>query len=155
MPRRVRIRGVALRTPLLDWDERTWLKPENLQPIGAFKIRGAHAKITSLSDAQRAAGVVTYSSGNHGQAVARSARLLGVRAVIVMPDNAPAVKVAGVERDGAEIVAAGPAPMSAGTSPRCWPRSTAYAIVPPFDDRRDHRRPGDRAAWRSPRICRR
>src|SRR5881392_1065827 len=103
-----RIADVAVRTPLLAWDERTWLKPENLQPIGAFKIRGAHAKITSLSQAELAGGVITYSSGNHAQAVARSARLLGVRAVIVMPDNAPAVKVAGVERDGAEIVRCGP-----------------------------------------------
>jgi threonine dehydratase len=98
-----RIRGVATRTPLLRWDDRTWLKPESLQPIGAFKLRGAYNKIASLTDAERARGVVTYSSGNHAQAVARAARLLGTQAVICMPRDAPKVKVAGVERDGAEI----------------------------------------------------
>lgn len=103
-----RIRGVVVRTPLLQWDDRTWLKPESLQPIGAFKLRGAYNAIASLTDAERAAGVITYSSGNHAQAVARSARLLGIRAVIVMPDDAPRVKVDGVRRDGANIVFTGP-----------------------------------------------
>jgi threonine dehydratase len=103
-----RIRGVAVRTPLLRWDDRTWLKPESLQPVGAFKMRGAYNAIASLSDDERARGVVTYSSGNHAQAVARAARLLGARAVIVMPEAAPAVKVDGVRRDGAEIVFTGP-----------------------------------------------
>ncbi len=98
-----RIHGVATRTPLLRWDGRTWLKPESLQPIGAFKLRGAYNKIASLTDAERARGVVTYSSGNHAQAVARSARMLGVRAVICMPRESPRVKIAGVEADGAEI----------------------------------------------------
>ncbi len=103
-----RIRGVATRTPLLRWDDTTWLKPESLQPVGAFKMRGAYNKIASLSEAERARGVVTYSSGNHAQAVARAARLLGSRAVICMPENAPRVKVDGVRRDGAEIVFTGP-----------------------------------------------
>lgn len=102
-----RIRGVATRTPLLRWDDTTWLKPESLQPVGAFKMRGAYNKVASLSDAERARGVVTYSSGNHAQAVARAARLLGTRAVICMPENAPRIKVAGVRRDGAEIVVTG------------------------------------------------
>jgi threo-3-hydroxy-L-aspartate ammonia-lyase len=102
-----RIRGVALRTPLLRWDDRTWLKAESLQPIGAFKMRGAYNRIASLADDERRRGVVTYSSGNHAQAVARSARLLGIPAVICMPENTPRVKVAGVERDGAEIVFTG------------------------------------------------
>lgn len=102
-----RIRGVATRTPLLRWDDTTWLKPESLQPIGAFKMRGAYNKIASLTDAERACGVVTYSSGNHAQAVARAARLLGAKAVICMPENAPRVKVDGVLRDGAEIVTTG------------------------------------------------
>src|SRR3990170_5048056 len=96
-----RIRGVATRTPLLHWDDTTWLKPESLQPVGAFKMRGAYNKIASLTEAERARGVVTYSSGNHAQAVARAARLLGSRAVICMPENAPRVKVDGVLRDGA------------------------------------------------------
>src|SRR5918995_988111 len=98
-----RIRGVATRTPLLAWDDTTWLKPESLQPVGAFKMRGAYNKIASLTDAERARGVVTYSSGNHAQAVARAARLLGARAVICMPRDAPRIKIEGVERDGAEI----------------------------------------------------
>jgi len=102
-----RIRGVATRTPLLRWDDTTWLKPESLQPVGAFKMRGAYNKVASLTDAERARGVVTYSSGNHAQAVARAARLLGATAVICMPENAPQVKVDGVLRDGAEIVTTG------------------------------------------------
>src|SRR5690349_5115009 len=98
-----RIRGVALRTPLIPYlpppteaqsAEQLWFKPENLQPIGAFKIRGAYNKIASLSESDRARGVITYSSGNHAQGVAYAARALGVKAVIVMPSNAPRLKVA-------------------------------------------------------------
>jgi threonine dehydratase len=129
-----RIRGVALRTPLLAWDENTWLKPENIQPVGAFKIRGAYAKLTALSEAERQRGVITYSSGNHARAVARSARLLGVRAVIVMPDNAPPVKVAGVEREGAEIVRCGPGSDERRTVAERMAAEHGYAMVPPFDD---------------------
>jgi threonine dehydratase len=129
-----RIRGVALRTPLLAWDESTWLKPENIQPVGAFKIRGAHAKLTALSEAERQLGVITYSSGNHARAVARSARLLGVRAVIVMPDNAPPVKVAGVEREGAEIVRCGPGSDERRMVAEHLAAEHGYAMVPPFDD---------------------
>jgi threonine dehydratase len=113
----VRLRGVALRTPLLAFDDpglgagapdhqpgpSVWLKAENLQPIGAFKIRGAYNALAQLSPEERAAGVVSHSSGNHAQGVARAARLLGMRAVIVMPSDAPAIKVAGVRADGAEI----------------------------------------------------
>lgn len=129
-----RIRGVALRTPLLAWDESTWLKPENIQPVGAFKIRGAHAKLTALSEAERQRGVITYSSGNHARAVARSARLLGVRAVIVMPDNAPQVKVAGVEREGAEIVRCGPGSDERRIMAERLAAEHGYTVVPPFDD---------------------
>jgi threonine dehydratase len=104
-----RLRGVALRTPLLafgpaDGDgPRVWLKPENLQPIGAFKIRGAYNALSLLSPEERAAGIVSHSSGNHAQGIARAARLLGIRAVIVMPEHASAIKVAGVRADGAAI----------------------------------------------------
>ncbi len=129
-----RIRGVAVRTPLLRWDERTELKPESLQPVGAFKMRGAYAKLTSLSEAARRSGVVTYSSGNHAQAVARAARLLGVHAVIVMPENAPAVKVAGVERDGAEIVRCGPGSDERRRIAEELAATHGYAVIPPFDD---------------------
>jgi threo-3-hydroxy-L-aspartate ammonia-lyase len=102
-----RIRGVAVRTPLLRWDDETWLKAESLQPVGAFKMRGAYNKLASLTGAERARGVVTYSSGNHAQAVARAARLLDMRAVICMPRDAPRIKIEGVRRDGAEIVFTG------------------------------------------------
>ena len=110
--------GIVVRTPLLPFGPplpgdavgrpRAFLKPENLQPIGAFKLRGAYHTLASLSPDERARGVVTHSSGNHAQGVARAARLLGIRAVIVMPDDAPAVKVAGVRADGGEIDVVGP-----------------------------------------------
>src|SRR6202795_1438310 len=99
-----RIAGVTVRTPLLSvplieqkdsphpelWH--LFAKPENLQPIGAFKLRGAYNKIAALSQAERERGVISYSSGNHAQGVAYAARALGVKAVIVMPGNAPAIK---------------------------------------------------------------
>jgi threonine dehydratase len=103
-----RLRGVALRTPLLPFRGGHFLKPESLQPTGSFKIRGAYNALAGLGDGDRARGVVTHSSGNHAQAIARAGRLLGIRALVVMPDNAPAVKVAGVRADGAEIEFVGP-----------------------------------------------
>jgi threonine dehydratase len=103
-----RIRGIALRTPLLPFRDGNWLKPECLQPTGSFKIRGAYNTLAQLTADERARGVVTHSSGNHAQAIARAARLLGIRALVVMPNNAPAVKVAGVRADGAEIELVGP-----------------------------------------------
>ncbi len=129
-----RIRGVATRTPLLRWDDATWLKPESLQPIGAFKMRGAYNKVASLTDAERAAGVVTYSSGNHAQAVARSARLLGVAAVICMPRDAPRVKVDGVQRDGAEIVFTGPDSEERHQVALDLVRDRGLVMVEPYDD---------------------
>jgi threonine dehydratase len=109
--------GITVRTPLLPFGRpreddphghpRAWLKPESLQPIGAFKLRGAWHAVSSLTAEERARGVVAHSSGNHAQGVARAAHLLGVPAVIVMPRDAPSVKVAGVRADGAEIVFVG------------------------------------------------
>jgi threonine dehydratase len=131
-----RIRGAAVRTPLLRWDDRTWLKPESLQPVGAFKMRGAYNTIAGLTDEERSRGVVTYSSGNHAQAVARAARLLGAKATIVMPENAPRVKVEGVRRDGAEIVFTGP---SSGERHRIaleLVERNGSVMVEPYDDRR-------------------
>ncbi|HEY5519190.1 MAG TPA: threonine/serine dehydratase [Candidatus Limnocylindrales bacterium] len=104
-----RIRGVALRTPLLRFRDLGFVKPENLQPSGSFKIRGAYNTLSQLSDEEKGRGVVAHSSGNHAQAVSLAARLLGIRAVVVMPDNAPQVKVDGVRRYGGEIVFVGPA----------------------------------------------
>jgi threonine dehydratase len=83
------------------------LKCEHLQPIGAFKIRGAYTAISRIPPEGRARGVITYSSGNHGQAVAFAATRLGIRSVVVMPERAPAIKVAGVKRLGGEVIIAG------------------------------------------------
>jgi threonine dehydratase len=108
------LEGIALRTPLLPLPALARqvgvpvaAKCEHLQPIGAFKIRGAYTAISRIPAEIRARGVITYSSGNHGQAVAFAARRLGIRAVVVMPERAPAVKVAGVRRLGGEVVIAG------------------------------------------------
>src|SRR6266508_3743827 len=100
---------VAVRTPLLpqlwaDADRPLWLKPESLQPIGAFKIRGAYHAIAALPAQVRARGVITHSSGNHGQAVAYAAARFDIPAVVVIPKVAPAVKVDAVCRLGAEVV---------------------------------------------------
>lgn len=131
-----RIRGVALHTPLLRWDDRTWLKPESLQPVGAFKMRGAYNAVASLSDAERARGVVTYSSGNHAQAVARAARLLGAHATIVMPEDAPAIKVEGVRRDDAEIVFAGRSGEERHRIALELVERDGRVMIEPYDDRR-------------------
>jgi threonine dehydratase len=129
-----RIRGVAVRTPLLEWGPGVWLKPESLQPIGAFKIRGAYNKLATLTEAERARGVITFSSGNHAQAVARAARLLNARAVIVMPSDAAAIKVAGVERDGAEIVRVGAGSEERRAVAERLAAQHGYVIIPPYDD---------------------
>ena len=138
------LRGVAVRTPLLPFGDplpgsrrgqtRTWLKPESLQPIGAFKLRGAYYNIATLSPERRAAGVVAHSSGNHAQGVARSAKLLGVRAVIVMPSDAPQVKVRRVIADGAQIVWVGPASEERAERAAQLARDEGLAPVAPYDD---------------------
>src|SRR5215467_7836510 len=103
---------VAVRTPLvlcrLADDRQVHIKPENLQPIGSFKLRGAYNKISSLSPEQRRRGVVAHSSGNHAQGVAYAARALGVKATIVMPRTAPKVKLEATRALGAEVVLVGP-----------------------------------------------
>src|SRR5467141_5119156 len=91
--------GVAVRTPLRFVEPlNAYLKLENLQPVGAFKIRGAYNAVRRLPFAVRKRGVITYSSGNHGQALAFAGRSFGVRTVVVMPETAPAIKVAGVKK---------------------------------------------------------
>jgi threonine dehydratase len=98
--------GVAERTPLLplpDLGGSAFLKGEHRQPVGAFKIRGAFTAVRRLAPADRARGIITHSSGNHGQAVAFAARHFGIPAVIVMPADAPRVKQEGVRRHGGEI----------------------------------------------------
>ena len=111
-----------------------YLKPENLQPIGAFKLRGAYNKIASLSAEERRRGVITYSSGNHGQGVAYAARALGAKAVIVMPNNAPAVKREAVASMGADIVLVGPGSLERQTRAEELAAQHGYVIVPPFND---------------------
>ena len=138
------IRGAVVRTPLLPFGRpqdgdpfgrtRVWLKPESLQPIGAFKLRGAYYSIATLSPERRAAGVVAHSSGNHAQGVARAARLLGVRAVIVMPSDAPAIKVERVREDGAEIVFVGPSSHERAERAAELARTERLSSVAPYDD---------------------
>jgi threonine dehydratase len=102
-----RIAGLVERTPLIETEiggRTLWLKCENLQTGGAFKLRGASNRLAQLSPAERVAGVVAFSSGNHARGVAIAARRLGVPAVIVMPADAPAVKIEGTRSEGAEII---------------------------------------------------
>ncbi|MFE9426713.1 threonine/serine dehydratase [Kitasatospora sp. NPDC006697] len=133
-----RIAGVAVRTPLVpcpwadDGRRRLWLKPESLQPTGSFKIRGAYNRLAALTPEERARGVVAQSSGNHAQAVAYAARLLGIRAVIVMPDGSPGVKVATTRSYGAEVLMV--APEVRDEVPAELVREHGYVWVPPYDD---------------------
>ena len=129
----VRIRGVAVRTPLLDVGPLA-LKCENLQPMGAFKVRGACNMIAQLSPAARSAGVITYSSGNHGQAVALVAQRFGIPAVVVMPETAPPIKVEGVRRYGAEVIVAGTTTLHRKARAEQELARRGLTMVPPFDD---------------------
>ncbi len=143
-----RIAGAVSRTPLVrfgtvpagagpdDPGHAAYLKAESLQPIGAFKIRGATNAIASLSPEVRARGVVTHSSGNHAQGVARAARRFGIPALIVMPADAPAVKRARVEAEGAEILTVGPASGEREAMAERLAAERGLALVPPFDDDR-------------------
>jgi len=113
---------------------RLFLKPENQQPIGAFKLRGAYNKIASLTDDDRKRGVISYSSGNHAQGVAYAARALKTKAVIVMPANAPAIKREATAKLGAEIVLVGPGSDERKAKAEELAARHGYAIVPPYAD---------------------
>jgi threonine dehydratase len=133
------LRGITIRTPLVPFgrpERRHWLKAESLQPIGAFKLRGAYVAAAMLAPADRARGLITYSSGNHAQGVARAARLFGVPAVIVMPSDAPVLKRARVEADGAEVVIVGTASDERRRVAEEIAAARDLAIIPPYDDRR-------------------
>ncbi len=152
---RERLRGVTLHTPLVRFEVpgepnsgepgsgqpgfseagNLWVKPESLQPIGSFKLRGAFNKIVQLSAAERARGVITYSSGNHAQGVAYAARVIGAKAVIVMPSNAPLVKLKATRALGAEIVIVGPGSSERKTKALELAAEFGYVVIPPFDDR--------------------
>src|SRR6516165_4867270 len=114
--------------------EELYLKLESVQPIGSFKLRGAYNKIASLSDGERRRGVISYSSGNHAQGVAYAARALGVKAVIVMPRNAPKIKVDSTAALGAEIVTVGPASSERLKKAEGLAREHGYVVVPPYND---------------------
>jgi threo-3-hydroxy-L-aspartate ammonia-lyase len=133
-----RLDGVAVRTPLVPFpgvDPPLLVKPESLQPTGAFKLRGAYAAISALPADVRARGVVAHSSGNHAQAVAYAAAALGVPATVVVPDNAPAVKLGPVRRLGARIVTTQPSLPARVAATEELVRQHGYALIPPFDDR--------------------
>jgi threonine dehydratase len=139
-----RIAEIAMRTPLVragfpgvsghGQRREVWLKAESLQPIGAFKIRGASNKILQLTPEELARGVITYSSGNHAQGVAYAARAVGAKAVIVMPANAPAVKRAATLALGAEIVDVGPASSERLAVAEQLVREHGYVVIPPYND---------------------
>ncbi len=139
-----RIASVAFRTPLVrapfsgvagyGLGRDIWLKAESLQPVGAFKMRGAANKILQLSPDEVKRGVITYSSGNHAQAVAYAAREVGAKAVIVMPSNAPAIKRAATLALGAEIVDVGVASSERLAKAEELVREHGYVVIPPYDD---------------------
>jgi len=133
------LRGIAVRTPLFEWtgtadQPKLFLKLENLQPIGAFKLRGAYNKVASLSGEERRRGVISYSSGNHAQGVAYAARALAVKAIIVMPSNAPRNKLEATAALGAEIVIVGPGSKERRLRAEQLAAEHGYAIVPPYND---------------------
>ncbi len=138
---RERLRGVAHRTPVLtskQFDEQTgcraFFKAENLQRVGAFKFRGAYNKLASLDEAERRRGVLAYSSGNHAQATALAAKLFGVPAVIVMPMDAPQIKVAATRAYGAEVIFYDRYSQNREETGERVCRERGLTLVPPFDD---------------------
>ncbi len=138
-----RLRGVIARTPLLGapWlsdavGAEVRLKAESLQHAGAFKVRGAYNLVASLSDNERRRGVITFSSGNHGQGVALAARLFGIPAVVVMPTTAPAVKRDGAIALGAEVVFEGTTSLERKRRAEAIAAERGLTMVPPFDDPR-------------------
>lgn len=136
-----RLKGVINQTPLqvsrtlgaLTGNE-VYLKPESLQRTGSFKIRGAYNRIATLSDAERARGVITYSSGNHAQGTACAASLLGVEAVVVMPEDAVPAKAAATRGYGAEVVFCGTDSLQRQQRAMELVAERGYTVVPPFDD---------------------
>jgi threonine dehydratase len=134
-----RIAGIAIKTPLVRAPfpgvaGEVWLKAESLQPIGAFKIRGAANMILQLTPKEIARGVITYSSGNHAQGVAYAALAVGAKAVIVMPSNAPAIKRVATLALGAEVIDVGNASSERLAVAEQLVREHGYIVVPPYDD---------------------
>jgi threo-3-hydroxy-L-aspartate ammonia-lyase len=135
-----RLRGYANRTPVMtsrtlnqQVGAEVYLKCENFQRGGAFKFRGAYNAISQLTDQQKSRGVITYSSGNHAQAVALVGRLLGVKITVVMPDDAPATKRAATEGYGAHVIAYNPDEQDRMQLAHALAEEHGYAVVPPYD----------------------
>jgi threonine dehydratase len=132
------LRSVVVRTPLLlckmPGQGQIYVKPENLQPVGSFKLRGAYNKIASLTAEERRRGVIAHSSGNHAQGVAFAARALGVKATIVMPSDAPKVKMEATRALGAEIVTVGSASEERIAKAEELERERGLIPVPPYND---------------------
>ena len=135
-----RLRGVAHRTPVVTSrtlneivGAQVFLKCENLQRMGAFKFRGAYNALVQLDDSQRAAGVVTFSSGNHAQAVALAGRLLGIRTTIVMPADGPKAKIEATRGYGAEVVLYDRAEERREDVARELQRERGMTLIPPYD----------------------
>ena len=132
-----RIRGTVVRTPLIDVSRQSgrplWLKAENLQMTGSFKLRGAYSMISGLTVDSLQRGVITYSSGNHGQAVAYAAHRLEVPAVVVMPVTAPDLKVAGALHFGAEVLMEGTTSTERKARAEHEAKVRGLVVVPPFD----------------------
>ena len=135
-----RLQGIAIRTPLLENERvnarlggRLLVKAECLQRTGSFKIRGAYNFLACMSEADRKKGVVGWSSGNHAQGLAEAARLMGVRATIVMPADAPALKVANTRASGAEIVLYDRVKESREAIGLGIAKKTGATVVPPYD----------------------
>jgi threonine dehydratase len=136
-----RLEGLAVRTPLLRADTldaacggRVFVKAEALQRTGAFKFRGAYNRISRLTAAERHAGVVAFSSGNHAQGVACAAQMMGCPAVIVMPADAPASKIAATRGFGAEVVTYDRFTQSREAIAAALTAERGAVLVPPFDD---------------------
>lgn len=133
-----RLRGVAVGTPLVEFPgvaPRLLIKPESLQPTGSFKLRGAFAAISALPAEARQRGVVAHSSGNHAQAVAYAASLLAVRAVVVVPENAPEVKIGPARALGATVVTTAPGLAAREAATAELVEQHGYTLIPPFDNR--------------------
>ena len=135
-----RLNGITTHTRLVEFQlcaedpRRLLLKPENQQPIGAFKLRGAYNKIASLSEDERRRGVISYSSGNHAQGVAYAARALNVKSIIVMPNNAPTIKREATAKLGAEIVFVGPGSDERKSKAEELAARHGFVIIPPYND---------------------
>jgi len=134
-----RVARIARVTPLLDVstqaEQPLLLKLESLQPSGAFKIRGAYNMVAQLTEDERRRGVITYSSGNHGQAMALAARELGAPAVVVMPKTAARIKVEGARSFGAEVIFEGTTSVDRRVRAEREAAARGLTMVPPFDHR--------------------